>query len=79
MLGNEFKKSDTGNGILEGVGHHAGPQALTQVCEYAEKNSIDADHNHHSRALVSMRQPKNNSRGHDSDDGIAAKRAKLAL
>jgi hypothetical protein len=56
--GNEFEKSDAGNGILECMGHHAGPQALAQMREYAEEDSIDSDHNHHSSALVPVRQPK---------------------
>jgi hypothetical protein len=61
------------------VGHHAGPQALAQVRQYAEDNSIDSDHNHHSCALVSVRQPKEDSGSHDANDRIPAKRAKLAL
>ena len=56
--GNEFEKSDAGNGILECMGHHAGPQALAQVRQNAKEDSIDSDHNHHSRALVPVRQPK---------------------
>jgi hypothetical protein len=79
MPGNEFEKPNAGYGILECVGHHAWPQALPQVGQYPEENSIESDHNHHSRALISVRKPKENSGGHNTDDGIAAKRAKLAL
>lgn len=61
MPRNELEKSDTGNGILESVGHHAGPQALAQVRQNAEENSKDADGNHHSRALISVRQAKDDS------------------
>jgi len=79
MPGNEFEEREPGDGILERMGHHAGPQALPQMSEYAKENSINPDHNHHSPALICVRKSKNNSRGHDAHDGIAAKRAKLAL
>ena len=79
MPGNELEKANAGDGILESVRHHAWPQALPQVRQYAEENSIESNHNHHSRALVSVRQTKENSRSYDADDRIAAKRAKLAL
>jgi hypothetical protein len=61
MPRNELEKFDAGNGILQCVGHHAGPQALPQVRQDAEENSIDADHNHHSRALISVGQAKEDS------------------
>ena len=61
MPRNELEKPNTGDGILECVGHHAWPQALPQVRQYAEEDSIDADHNHHSRALISMSEPKEDS------------------
>src|SRR6476620_2994146 len=79
MPRNELEKSDTGDGILEGVGHHSGTQTLPQVRQDAEENSIDADHNHHSRALVSMRQSKKNSGSHDANDRVAAKSGQLFL
>jgi len=61
MPGNELEKGNAGNGILESVRHHAWAQALPQVRQYAEENSIEPDHNHHSRALVSVRQTKESS------------------
>ena len=61
MPGNEFEKPDTGNGILQGVRHHAGPQALPQVRQYAEEHTKETNGNHHARSLVSVCQSKKDS------------------
>ena len=79
MSCNEFEEGNTRDGILEGVRHHSRPQALPQVGQYAEENSIDSDHSHHSRSLVAMTETEDRGGDDDPNNGILPDRAELAL
>jgi hypothetical protein len=73
------EERDAGDGILDGMGDHAGAQALAQVRHDAEEDAKDCDGNHHPAALVSVGQPEDRARDNDSDHGVLTKRTQLAL
>lgn len=79
MARNEFKKANTGDGILKGVRHHPWPQAFAEVGKYSKERSEDGDDHHIAPALVSMAETEDYGRGDDPKDGVFPQRAELAL
>src|ERR1041384_1543502 len=45
---------ETGEGVLPRVRHHARPDALPEVREQSEHHSVNRDHEHQFRSLVTV-------------------------
>src|SRR5262249_32253401 len=78
-LPNQAKERDAGKGILKGMRHHPGTQALAEIRQNSKEHAVNSDHKHHARALICMRQTEDGSGQKNSKEGIFRESDKLAL